>query len=296
MDPLQRGCANGDTTRADRPRPGVALRQQVELEAAVQRMGGWREAETGRSTSRGDWLRAMLPLAGAALCMAALLAAPTTAHAATYKWIDDKGVVHYTDKLPPEEVNKGSVELNKQGVPVKKTEPAPTPEQRRAKALEDERARRVAKEQEDQARRDRALLSSYTSESEIDLARNRSLRTIEDVLKSAKAYSEQLTKRQAAIEAKKKAEYSDKPVPPALERELEGIIAELSRQADLIALKQRETVQVNAKYDADKERWRNLIAAKGEEPKMAAGAGTPNGGAAPAVDQGPYPGSPPKKK
>lgn len=247
---------------------------------------------TARAQRRDDALRLALPLVGAALAVMALLFGPQTARAATYKWVDEKGVVHYTDKLPPEEVNKGNVELNKQGIPIKKTDPAPTPEQLRAKAQEEERQRQLAKQQEDAERRDRALLSSYTSESEIDLARNRSLQTIDSVLKSAQAYNEQLAKRQAALEAKKKAEFSDKPFPPVLERELEGINTELGRQADLIALKKREIVQVNAKYDNDKQRWRALVAAKGGEPAMTAGSAS---NASPVVDTEPYPGAQPKK-
>ncbi len=237
------------------------------MEGAVQRMTGRQGVRAGRVEWRGDWLRIVLPLAGAVLAAVTLLCVPRLSLAATYKWVDEKGVIHYTDKLPPEEVNKANVELNKQGIPVKKTEPAPTPEQRRAKA---------------------------TSESEIDLARNRSLQTIDSVLKSAQAYSAQLTKRQADLEAKKKAEYSAKPAPAALERELEGITTELGRQADLIALKQRETVQVNAKYDTDKERWRALVAAKGGEPAMSAGSAS--NGITPAVNAGPYPGAATKTK
>jgi hypothetical protein len=257
-------------------------------------MGG-RQAGNGRIEWLGDWMRVSLPLAGAALVAAALYFAPGSTRAATYKWVDDQGVVHYTDKVPPEAVNKGNVELNKQGVPIRKTEPAPTPEQRRAKAQEDERQKQQAKQQDEIARRDRALLSSYTSEGEIDLARNRTLRTINDVVQSAQAYNEQLNKRKAAIEAKKMAEFPDKPAPPALERELENIDAERARQVDLIALKKRETAAINARYDTDKQRWRELIARKGGEPAMAARAANGGGGAPPAGDAGPYPGATPKK-
>jgi uncharacterized protein DUF4124 len=216
----------------------------------------------------GEWIRWALPLAGAALAALALLCTTGPAHAATYKWVDEKGVVHYTDKMPPEEVNKGRVELNKQGVQVKATEPAPTPEQRRAKAQEDERQKQLAKEQAEIARKDRALLSSYTSESEIDLARNRSLRTIESVVQSSKAYSEQLGKRKAGLEAKKTTDFANKPMPAATERELESINSELAKQGDLLALKQKEIAAVNAKYDADKKRWRELITAKGGEAAL----------------------------
>lgn len=226
------------------------------------------EANTGRPGGAGLCERAALPLAAAALVAFAFASSPITSHAATYKWVDDKGVVHYTDKMPPEEINKGRVELNKQGVPVKATEAAPTPEQRRVKALEEQRQKDLVRQQEEQARRDRALLSSYTSESEIDLARNRSLRTIESVVQSSKAYAEQLSRRKAGIEAKKKTEYADKPLPATMERELESINAELARQDDLLTLKQKDVIAVNAKYDADKKRWRELIVAKGGEAAL----------------------------
>jgi len=198
-----------------------------------------------------------------------------------YKWVDEKGVVHYTDKIPPEAVDKASVELNKQGIPVKKTEKSLTVEQRRAMAVEEERQREVAKQQEEVARRDRALLSSYTSEAEIDLARNRALQTINSVISSTQAFGEQLNKRKADVETRK-AEFKGKPVNATLDRELESIDAELARQADLVAQKKRETTAIVAKYDADKQRWRELVNAKAvsEPAKSASAAG---GGGPPGV-------------
>ena len=53
-----------------------------------------------------------------------MLAASGTTRAAMYKWVDERGVVHYTDKMPPEAVDKASVELNKQGVPINRTDKA----------------------------------------------------------------------------------------------------------------------------------------------------------------------------
>jgi hypothetical protein len=191
---------------------------------------------------------------------ATLLALAGHARGALYKWVDEHGEVHYSDKVPPEAVNKGNVELNKQAVPIKKTEPAPTPEQLKAKAAEDERQRVLAKQQEEVARRDRALLASYTSENEIDLARTRALQTIDNVMQSAQAYSAQLAKRKEALLAKKAAA-GDK-AGANLDRELEMLNGEIDRQADLVAQKKREAATVTAKYDADKARWRELVAAR----------------------------------
>jgi len=215
----------------------------------------------------------------------AALALVGIAQAATYKWVDDKGVVHYSDKMPPEALDKGNVELNKQGVPIKRNDPPPTAEQRRAKAAEDERQKVLAREQEVVDRRDRALVQSYSSEDEIDLARSRALGTIESQLQSAQAYSVQLAKRRQELDERRKS-FGDKPVPAAIDRELEGIATELSKQDAFIAEKRRETVVVTARYDADKQRWRELRtiadAKEGKDSKQSAGNGGARAAAAPA--------------
>ena len=203
---------------------------------------------------------ALVATTAALIVAAAMLAASRPAGAAMYKWVDEKGVVHYTDTLPPEAVDKANTELNRQGIPVKKTDKALTPEQRRAIEQDAQRQKQLAREQEEVARRDRALMSSYTSEAEIDLARNRSLLTINNVVQSTLAYSDQLNKRKVEVEAKRE-EMKGKPIVAVLDRELESIDAELARQAELIAQKKRETDAVVAKYDADKQRWRELVAA-----------------------------------
>ncbi len=198
--------------------------------------------------------------ASACALLLALALALVPAHAATYKWVDDKGVVHYTDKIPPEALNKGNVQLDKQGVPVKTTDPAPTAEQRKARAAEEARAQQLAKDRELIDRRDRALLATYTTESEIDLVRNRAVSTIDAQVQSSTAYSATLNKRKAELTTRKEA-LGDKPVPPVLETELNTISTELAKQSELIAAKQKEIIIVTARYDADKKRWKELRAA-----------------------------------
>jgi len=226
-----------------------------------------RVEEADRSSPRISAVAMLTALATAI----ALLALGGNARAALYKWVDEKGNVHYTDTLPPEAVDKARSELNRQGIEVKKTDKALTPEQRRAIEQDAQRQKQLARQQEETARRDRALLSSYSSEAEIDLARKRSLQTIDSVVQSTLAYSEQLTKRKAEVEAKKE-ESKGKPVVAVLDRELESIESELVRQTELIEQKKRETEMVIAKYDADKQRWRELSAAKPVEGGRSASA------------------------
>jgi DNA repair exonuclease SbcCD ATPase subunit len=213
--------------------------------------------------------------AGVALAALCALAAP--ALATTYKWVDEHGVVHYTDKVPPEQVDKARIELDKQGVPVKKVDPAPTPEQRKAKEAEEVRQRELARQQEDVARRNKALLQSYTSEAEIDLARKRALSTLDGVIQSAQAYSEQLNKRKEDVE-RKKAEFGAKPIPAALEREATTVDVELFRQNELIAQKRREAAEVQQKYDAILARWRELTSSREATDAALAAPSPPTGG------------------
>jgi len=189
-----------------------------------------------------------------------LLAWTAHGHAAMYKWVDDKGVVHYTDKMPPEAVNRGNVEL-RQGVPVRKVDPAMTPEQRRAFEQDEERRRQAAKQQEEAARRDRALLASYTSEGEIDLARHRAVTTVEAAIQSSQSYSEQLTRRKAEL-AEKMAGFKGKQMPPVWERELENLTEELARQGELVVAKKKEIAIINTRYDAEKARYHEIASAK----------------------------------
>jgi len=181
------------------------------------------------------------------------------ARGATYKWVDEKGVVHYTDKIPPEAVNKGSTVLDKQARPTKRIDPALTPEQRRQREAEDEQKRIAARAQEEIARRDRALVTSYTTEAEIDLARTRALATIDAQLESSHAYVAMLDKRKAELDKRRQA-LGDTPVPAGLERELEGNRNELAKTTALIEQKQKERAATVGRYDADKARWRELKA------------------------------------
>ena len=197
-----------------------------------------------------------LAAATAVFCALALLAAQA-AHAATYKWVDDKGVVHYTDKIPQEALNKGNVVLDRNGIPIKRNDPPLTPEQRKARAEAEARQQQLVKERELIDRKDRALLSTYTMESEIELARKRALLTIDAQVQSSTAYSTTLSKRRGELE-KQKAALGDKPMPPALEREFANITSELAKQDELLAAKQKEIAVVNTRYDADKKRWKEL--------------------------------------
>ena len=236
-----------------------------------------------------DMKQAMrLLVVGAAGFVAASLFAPAAWGAGTYKWTDDQGAVHYSDKAPPEMPSKGATVLDKQARAVKKIDPPLSPEETKAKADQVERERALAKTRDEQARKDRALMQSYTSENEIDLARNRALATIDTQIKSAQIYSADLARRQKDL-GKRKEGYAGKPIPIELERESASVEEELSRQTILLRQKQEELTMVAARYDTIKQRWREILAdqertaaaaaaaeaAKAQNPQPAKAAATP---------------------
>ncbi|HVR92576.1 MAG TPA: DUF4124 domain-containing protein [Casimicrobiaceae bacterium] len=207
----------------------------------------------------------------AAACFAAwfALGALPAAAAGMYKWTDDQGIVHYSDQLPADGINKGGVVIDKQGRQVKKIDAVLTPAQAKAKEAEDERQRLIAKGQEDKSRRDIALTHSYTSEEEIDFARSRALLAVESQLKSAETYIADLTRRQQELK-KDKLAYGTKPVPPTLDSELSGLDEELARQDKVLIQRRAEITAINAKYESDKLRWREIRSDQGKPAGPAA--------------------------
>ena len=178
----------------------------------------------------------------------------------TYKWVDDKGVVHYTDKLPSEPLNKGATVLDKQAVPIRSIDAPLTPAQRAAKEEEQRKAATAAKAREETERADRALMQSFSSEQEIMESKARAIAPLEGQIQAAQAYVTQLTLHKTDLEARKAA-LGNKPVPDVIERDLESTNDELAKQATLIDTRRQELVQTSAHYDAFALRWSELKAA-----------------------------------
>jgi len=188
--------------------------------------------------------------------MLALLA--VSAHAALYKWVDEKGRVQYSDK-PPSETNKGGVEMSNRGVVKKKLDGGITPEEK--KAQEEAAARRRAEQQEAlvQRRADYALLQSFTSVQEIDMKRDRELQAIEAMITNLKGQERTLLerlnedRRRAEVQTKK-----GKPPGDGLKDDIARSDTEVKVVRDGIQQKNQEATETRAKYEALKKRYIEL--------------------------------------
>jgi chromosome segregation ATPase len=175
--------------------------------------------------------------------------------ATMYKWVDDQGVTHYGDSIPPEYRNRANEELNQRGVVIKKNDAALTPEQ--IKARDAELAKR--KQATEESRRDAVLLGTYSSAEEIDLARDRNLKQIELVIKDTqaqlKSVEDQLktTRRNAAAYA-----HDNQPVPDGLQGDIQ--ILERSKQDIEVAIVQKraDAEALRARFEEDKKRYIEL--------------------------------------
>src|ERR1700723_335985 len=94
------------------------------------------------------------------LCAATLLASPgfTTSPASNgrvvYKWVDEQGITHYGDHIPPEYAAQEQHVINSQGVEINRLDAQKTPEQ-----LAADDKKKVDAEQS--RNRDRNLLNTY---------------------------------------------------------------------------------------------------------------------------------------
>jgi chromosome segregation ATPase len=183
------------------------------------------------------------------------------AGAAVYKWVDEKGVTHYGDTIPPEYVNRGNTQLDKSGVEVKKTAPTLTPEQIKAREDELAKKRAAAKEEAEQARKDKVLLDAYSSVHEIEQVKNRNISVIDNVIKGTQRRVDELKTRRQQLDKEKTAlDAQQKPLSIIQQRELKAIDSELPVLEKQLEQKNREVETLKAKYDADAKRYREIKA------------------------------------
>lgn len=194
------------------------------------------------------------------LTMAAALAMPALAEQkskpagpVTYKCVDSRGKIYYSDQFTPE--CGQTQEMNRQGRVLKKEDPTkPGPA-----AKPPAGGTGKPKESLESQRRDRALTATYTSEEEIDLARDRSLaiplqaiRTSENRLAKADKLLLDLKSQADRLAGQQKA------IPPALLEEIDARQKEVSALEAEVKQKKSFADSVRARYEADKLRYREL--------------------------------------
>jgi hypothetical protein len=176
-----------------------------------------------------------------------------------YRWVDEQGVVHYGDRVPPQYAEKDRAILNSRGVEVGHLDAQKSPEQSAADA-------RARQEIIKQKQHDSFLVTTYTSVKDIEALRDVRLDQLKGQRVAAEQYVENLRSRLAALQSRALLfkPYSSRPdahrMPDDLAEDLVRTLNDMRTHSNALAAKSEEEAALRAQFQADIERYRELHA------------------------------------
>ena len=193
-----------------------------------------------------------------------------------YKWKDEKGVVHYSDRLPPDPDNAHQ-QLNEHGHLVDAVPRALTPEEKAAAAEELRQAKLLRQQRAEQEarirQRDRILLQTFTTERDLLLARDDRLNAIDSSINLAVSNNARLQERMTTLQARiERLQAQNKTVSENLLKQMAIYQAQTEKNQKFITLKQEQRQVLQQQFDADLARYRELkgIPIPADEVELAA--------------------------
>jgi hypothetical protein len=174
-----------------------------------------------------------------------------------YKWVDEQGVTHYGDRIPPEYAAQEQHVFNGQGVEIERRDA-----QKSAAQLAAEDQQRQAVEQ--MQNRDRNLLNTYGSLPEIEQLRDQRLALLDVQMKVTNQFLDRLNQQLHTIETTvtKFRPYSENPhAPPMPDQVAEDLVRihnDIRTQEHNLLEKRREEDAMRAQFDSDIRRFREL--------------------------------------
>lgn len=204
-------------------------------------------------------MKSLMHHIGYSLLLPVLLASSHAHAERLFKWVDEKGNIHYSDRVPPQHSKHERREYDPRGKQVRVYERAKTPEEKaeaaRLAAIEEEKKREAAKK----AVHDRSLLATYSSEDDMLMARDGKLASVDALIQLTRSRIEstETRLREYAAEAAE-FERSGKPVPNALQDQIKTARELITENREFVRQKEIERVGISAQFDADIARYREL--------------------------------------
>jgi hypothetical protein len=174
-----------------------------------------------------------------------------------YKWVDEQGITHYGDRIPPEYASQEHRVITGQGVELERTEAQRTPEQ-----LADEEQKKLDATQ--RANRDRNLLNTYVSVQEIEHLRDQRLALVSDQIKVTGQFLEILNGRMSKLKqssARFKPYSPDPNAPPMSDQLAEDLVrvdSDIRTQEENLREKRSEEAIMNKQFENDIARFKEL--------------------------------------
>ena len=168
-------------------------------------------------------------------------AAPEAGKAKIMKWVDEHGVTHYGDTVPPQYAGKQS-SINARGLP-----------------QNDPVTDTSSSKESEQSRRDRTLQAVYSSDQEIDLARERNMQMDQVMLESLEQHKINVTSRlQELGQAQSSYTKRGKPVPEEIKADHKTATLHLDRINEQIAERKQHMDATRQRFENDKKRFIEL--------------------------------------
>jgi hypothetical protein len=183
------------------------------------------------------------------------------------RWVDDNGVVHYGDRVPPEFASRDRDVLNDQAIAVGFEEGEVTDEERAELARIAAEEAVVRQRQEEAARRDRMLLDTYLTVADIEQLRDRRIELLESQIKVTEQYLANLRKRLVQLERESERYQSGEDegagLPPELALELTRTAASISLYEENLNRTRLEQDSLRQAFAADIDRFVELKSGRG---------------------------------
>lgn len=165
------------------------------------------------------------------------------------------------DFLPKECQKRAYEERDGKGFIVKKVEAPLTAEQQAKRDAELTRKAELAQKELEERRRNQALLSTYSSEQDIDRARDRALADVDKAIAQADKALADAVKQQKATD-KEKEFYVGKPLPAQLKKQIEAAEKDVEAKTNSLSRRKQDKERVATEFENEKVRFRELSGGK----------------------------------
>jgi hypothetical protein len=172
-----------------------------------------------------------------------------------YRWVDEQGVVHYGDHIPPQYAAQDRSVLNADGIEVSHLDAQKSPEQ--AAAAEKARADVLKQRQHDSF-----LVSTYTSTKDIEALRDQRLEQLQGQRAASAQYVESLRARLGTLQVRSLSYLpyaaNARRMPDDVAENLVRTLNEVRQQTAALAATSEQEKELRQQFDSDIARYREL--------------------------------------
>ena len=185
------------------------------------------------------------------------LFAPAAFAAHSFCCVDEHGARYCGDILPEKCRTRAYTEFNERGAKVRNVDAPLSDAQQAARDADLKKQREADRVVQEQKRRDIALMTTYATEQDLDVARDRQVKEVERSINQAQ---EKMAANQkvAAKLTKDKEFYKNNALPDDLKESLRRNDSAIKADQANIDLKKKEIEDIKSRFEADRIRLREL--------------------------------------